>query len=174
VHTNDPARRRGRLASLAALSRPPKLVEQVERMNRPSPDAGIPQSMPEEHLDIARQGIEAYNRGDLEAIFELVTHDVEFVVPVGMANSGRYVGREGFEAMMGQWEEAWDEFRVEIEDLVEEGDAVVVSVSQFGRGRGSGIETQMGAAHLMRFRHGRLSRWRLCETREEALHHARI
>jgi uncharacterized protein len=130
--------------------------------------------VPTEHFDIARRGIEAYNRGDLDAIFELATDDVEFVVPDTMANSGRYVGRVGFQAMMGQWEEAWDEFRVEIEELVEEGDAVVVSVAQFGRGRGSGIETQMGAAHVMRFRDGLLARWRLCETREEALHQARI
>jgi uncharacterized protein len=134
---------------------------------------GILQPVAKEHLDIARRGIEAYNRGDLDAIFELVADDVEFVVPDTMANSGRYVGREGFQAMMGQWEEAWDEFRVKIEEVIEAGDAVVVSVAQFGRGRGSGIETRMGAAHLMRFRDGLLTRWRLCETREEALHEAR-
>lgn len=52
-----------------------------------------------------------------------------------MSNSGRYLGREGFQAMIGQWEEAWDEFRLEIEDVVEEGDAVVVSVAQYGRRR---------------------------------------
>lgn len=88
-----------------------------------------------------------------------------------MSNSGRSLGREGFQAMIGQWEEAWDEFRLEIEDVVEEGDAVVVSVAQYGRGRGSGIERQMGAAHLMRFRDGLLSAWRLCQTGAEAMHH---
>jgi ketosteroid isomerase-like protein len=129
--------------------------------------------VPDEPLDIARKGIEAYNRGDVDAVFELATDDVEFIVPDSMANSGTYVGREGFESMMGQWEEAWDEFRVEIVDLIQEGDAVVVSVSQYGRGRGSGIETRMGAAHLMRFRDGRLSRWRLCESLEEALQQIR-
>ena len=33
--------------------------------------------MPNEPLDVARKGIEAYNRGDLDAIFELATEDVE-------------------------------------------------------------------------------------------------
>jgi ketosteroid isomerase-like protein len=122
---------------------------------------------------MARTGIEAYNRGDIDALFDLVTDDVEFVVPDTMANSGRYVGREGFQSMMDQWEEAWDVFRVEVEDVLEEGDAVIVSVAQYGRGRGSGIETRMGAAHLMRFRGGRLSRWRLCESRDEALRQLR-
>jgi ketosteroid isomerase-like protein len=147
------------------------LDEQVEQ---PSRDEGILHPVPKEHLDIARRGIEAYNRGDLDAIFELVTDDVEFVVPDTMANSGRYVGREGLRAMRGQWEEAWEEFRIEIGELTEEGDDVVVSVVQHGRGRGSGIETTMAAAHLMRFRDGQLCGWRLCETRAEALRHARI
>jgi ketosteroid isomerase-like protein len=147
------------------------LDEQVER---PPRDEGILHPVPKEHLDIARRGIEAYNRGDLDAIFELVTDDAEFVVPDTMANSGRYVGREGFQAMMEQWQEAWDEFRIEIDELTEEGDGVVVSVVQHGRGRGSGIETKMQAAHLMRFRDGLLCTWRLCETREEAVRHALI
>jgi ketosteroid isomerase-like protein len=129
--------------------------------------------MPSQQLDIARQGIEAYNRGDLGALLELVGDDVEFVVPDTMANSGRYIGREGFQAMTGQWEEAWEEFRVEIVEMIEEGDAVIVSVAQYGRGRGSGIETQMRAAHLMRFGDGRLSEWRLCESVDEALRQIR-
>jgi ketosteroid isomerase-like protein len=125
--------------------------------------------MPSEQSDTARRGIEAFNRGDLDALFALVTDDVEFVVPDTLPNSGRYAGREGFGAMIGQWGEAWDEFRVEIEELTEDGDAVVVSVVQHGRGRGSGIDAQMRVVHLMRFRNGRLWRWRLCENREQAL-----
>jgi ketosteroid isomerase-like protein len=129
--------------------------------------------VPDESVDIARKGIEAYNRGDLDAIFELTTDDVRFVVPDSMANPGTYVGREGFESMMREWEEAWDEFRIEIVELLEEGDAVVASIAQYGRGRGSGIETQMGAAHLMRFRDGRLSGWHLFPSLDEALRHVR-
>jgi ketosteroid isomerase-like protein len=129
--------------------------------------------VPDESLDIARSGIEAYNRGDLDAIFELTTDDVEFVVSDSMANSGTYRGREGFESMMREWEEAWEEFRIEIEEMTQEGDVVVVSTAQYGRGRGSGIETQMQPAHLMWFRDGRLSRWRLCASTEEALRQLR-
>jgi ketosteroid isomerase-like protein len=87
--------------------------------------------VPSQQLDIARKGIEAYSRGDLGALLELVGGDVEFVVPDTMANSGRYIGR------------------------------------------GSGIETQMWAAHLMRFDDGRLSAWRLCEAAEEAVRQVR-
>ncbi len=119
------------------------------------------------------KGIEAYNRGDLGALLELVGDDVEFVVPDTWPNSGRYIGREGFQAMTRQWEEAWEEFRVEIVEMIEKRDAVIVSVHQYGRGRGSGIETQMWATHLMRFDEGRLSAWRLCESPEEAMRQVR-
>jgi hypothetical protein len=40
-------------------------------------------------LDIARKGMEAYQGGDVDAVFEVATDDV---------------GRAGFETMMRQWE----------------------------------------------------------------------
>jgi ketosteroid isomerase-like protein len=133
----------------------------------------ILEAVPDEPVDIARKGLEAYQRGDVDAVFEVATDDVEFIVPDSMANSGTYVGRAGFETMMRQWEEAWDEFQVEVVELLEEEDAVAVSVVQYGRGRGSGIETRMTAAYLMRFRDGRLSQWRLFPSLDEALRDVR-
>jgi uncharacterized protein len=129
-------------------------------------------AVPSERLDIARRGIEAYNRGDFQALVELIDEDVEAVVPDGIANAGTYHGVQGFQRMTRHWGEAWEEFRVEVEDLIEEGDAVIAPVTQHARGRESGIETQMSAVHLMRFRRGRMYRWRLCETLEEAERHA--
>ena len=128
--------------------------------------------MPSERLHIARRGIEAYNSGDFQAVVELLDEDIEAVVPDGMANAGTYYGHQGFRRMTKDWEEAWEEFRVDIEDLIEEGDAVIAPVMQRARGRGSGVETQMHAVHLMRFRRGRMYRWRLCETLDEAEQHA--
>ena len=128
--------------------------------------------MPSGQQDIAIRGIEAYNRGDLEALFELVTDDAEFVIPDGMANAGTYRGREGFESMIADWNEAWEVFRIEFDEPIEDGETVIVPITQYGRGRGSGVEIQMSGAHLLRFRGGLLHRWRLCESREEALRQA--
>jgi ketosteroid isomerase-like protein len=94
------------------------------------------------------------------------------VIPDGLGNAGTYRGREGFVRMIDGWHEAWEDFRIEIEDLVEEGDTVIVGITQHGRGRGSGIEVEMPGAHLMRFRDDRLHFWRLCGSREEALREA--
>ena len=124
-------------------------------------------------LDLAARTIEAYNRGDLAGMLALVTDDVVFVVPDGMANAGTYHGPEGVTRMIEAWNEAWGEFRVEIQDLIEDGDWVIMPVMQHGRGRGSGVEIQMQAAYLMRFRDGHLQHWMICESKDEAVHEAR-
>jgi ketosteroid isomerase-like protein len=124
-------------------------------------------------LDIARSSIDAYNSGDREALMALLADDVVCVVPDGLANAGTYLGPEGFTRMIESWNEAWEDFRIEIDDLIEEGDAVIVLVTQHGRGRGSGVEIQMPALYLMRFRDGLLHHWRMCQSRDEAVREAR-
>jgi ketosteroid isomerase-like protein len=126
-----------------------------------------------ERLDVVRRGIEAYNRGDRDALAEFVSEDMVAVVPDGMANAGVYHGVEGFRQMMASWDEAWEEPTIDVEELVEEGDALIAQVLQYGRGRGSGIETRMQAFYVLHVRDGRLCGWRWCQTREEAVRHAR-
>ncbi|MBA3261241.1 MAG: nuclear transport factor 2 family protein [Thermoleophilaceae bacterium] len=128
--------------------------------------------MPSERVDITKRGIDAYNAGDLEAVADFLHEDVVAVVSDGMANAGVYRGHEGFARMVSHWNDAWEDFRLEIVELIEEGDAVIVPVVQHGRGRGSGIETSMTAVHLLRFRGDRVAHWRLCVTLEEARDHA--
>jgi ketosteroid isomerase-like protein len=124
-----------------------------------------------ERLEMARRGIEAHNGGGFEALAALLHDDVVAVVPAGLPNEGVYRGPDGFAHMMAHWGEAWEDFRVEIEELTEEGDAVLAQVTQRGRGRGSGIETTMRAVHLIRFRDGRVLFWRLCADLAEARSH---
>jgi ketosteroid isomerase-like protein len=130
-------------------------------------------SVPASQLDLVRKAFAAYNRGDIDDLLELMAEDVVAVIPSGLPNDGIYHGRDGFLEMLGAWEEAWEEFRIEPIEFIEEGDAVIVPIRQFGRGRGSGIETEMELTQLMRVRSGRFVQWRLCWDRAEALAHAR-
>jgi ketosteroid isomerase-like protein len=95
------------------------------------------------------------------------------VVPDSMANSGVYEGREGFARMLAHWVEPWEELRVDVLELIEEGDAVFAPAVQHGRGRGSGVEISMRVVFLLRFRDDRMDFYRLCETLEEAREHIR-
>jgi ketosteroid isomerase-like protein len=129
--------------------------------------------VPSERVDIASRGFEAFNRGDLDAVGELLHDDVVAVVPDSLANSGVYEGRDGFARMLAHWVEPWEELRVDVLDLIEEGDAVLAPAVQHGRGRGSGVEISMRVVFLLRFRGDRMDFYRLCETLEEAREHIR-
>ncbi len=129
--------------------------------------------MPLTNLELARRGFEAVNSGDVEAILEFASDDIVADVPSGFANADAYRGRDEFRRMLEQWLEPWSEFRAEPLEFLEEGDAVIVSVHQYGTGRESGIEVDMTLAYLMRVRDGLLTGWRLCADTDEALALAR-
>ena len=129
--------------------------------------------VPPSDLDVVRRCFDAMNARDLETLVELVHEEIVADVPTGFANADSYRGREGFRRMAEQWLEPWREFRIEPLELVEEGDAVIVSVHQSGTGRESGIEVDMDLAYLVRVRDGMLAEWRLCVDAGEALELAR-
>jgi len=129
--------------------------------------------VPSQRVDIASRGFEAFNRGEFDAVGELLHEDVVAVVPDTMANSGVYEGHEGFARMLEHWVEPWEELRVDVLELIEEGDAVFAPAIQHGRGRGSGVEISMRVVFLLRFRDDRVEFYRLCENLEEARAHVR-
>jgi ketosteroid isomerase-like protein len=84
---------------------------------------------------LARRSIDAYNRGDVEALLEQLDEEIEVYTPPELPNAGTYRGHQGFLQWLGQWDEAWEEFRLEIERIDFVGDRCgVVTVRQFGRG----------------------------------------
>ncbi len=128
--------------------------------------------MTTEHLELARRAIDAYNGDDIPALLDLISEEVVATIAEQMANAGVYRGHDGFLHMLEDWGEAWEDFRLEAGEPFAAGDGVVIPVRQYGRGRGSGIETAMSTHHVAHFREGRMVRWHLCETREAALAHA--
>ena len=125
--------------------------------------------MASENVELARRGLEAINRGDLDAVMELVDAEVKAYIPTEMANEGTYRGSAEFRQMVEAWLEPWEEYRVEPHEFVERGDQIVVPLKQSARGRGSGVEVEMEAAFVLSARGGRLVAWRLYADPAEAL-----
>ena len=127
--------------------------------------------MGERNVDIARNAIEAYNRGDVDAVLAMTSEDIEVYSTRDMANAGRFHGHDGFVEWTSQWLEAWDEFAIvilEIEALDER--HVLAWVRQLGRGALSGIEIEMDAAQLFEIdADGKIVRFQLHTTRASAL-----
>ena len=131
--------------------------------------------MSERNVAIARSAIEAFNRGDVDAVLALAAPDVEVYAPPDSPNPGRYVGYEGYLRWSGQWLEAWETFTLDLLDIEAVDDRHVVAVvRQNGHGRLSGLEVTMAGAHLYEIdADGKIVRFQLYDERERALENVR-
>jgi ketosteroid isomerase-like protein len=127
--------------------------------------------MPERNVAIARSAIEAFNRGDVDAVLALAAPDVEVYAPPDSPNPGRYVGYDGYLRWSEQWLEAWETFTLDVLEIEAVDDRHVVAVvRQNGRGRLSGLEVTMAGAHLYEIdADGKIVRFQLYDERERAL-----
>jgi ketosteroid isomerase-like protein len=128
--------------------------------------------MAHERVDIIRRGHEGFSRGDLSWTKQFVAEDVEWR-PTGSfpGLEGVYRGPEALERWMATIRAEWEEFEVTLDEVVkEEGDTVVVVERLWGRGRESGVETEMRIYGVYRFNaEGRISQRLAFETADEAL-----
>jgi ketosteroid isomerase-like protein len=118
--------------------------------------------------------LEAWARGDTEAVMDALDPAVEIHSPQEVGNAGTFRGVAGYREWEGLWMEAWEEFQNEILGAEPVGQRhVVVDARQRGRGRGSGIEVDREVSLLCEIRDGRLVRFHIYSTHERALAVAR-
>src|SRR5207245_9510211 len=118
--------------------------------------------MSQENIEIAKRVIDAFNRRDVDAIFECVKPDVEWfpAMPVTFGG-GALRGREGIEAYVREVSDTWEEYRVVGQDFRNLADDQVLVLSRVeGRGAGSGglVDTAMG--QIFDFRECKIARVR--------------
>jgi ketosteroid isomerase-like protein len=99
--------------------------------------------MSQEAIDRIKRGYEAFNRGDLEAAVQDLHPDIEWRVALDLPDSPpdeTYRGHEGVMRFWQSWHGAFEGFSVEIEEIIDAGDAVVVVGGVHGRGAVSGAD----------------------------------
>jgi len=131
--------------------------------------------MSEENLQLARQGYEAWNRGDADWLLEHMTEDVEVEPLRGVGDFDKvYSGHEGWKRFWEGWREAWSTIEIRVERMEDMGDQGALALLTFeGVGRGSGVEVSMTVSHWLTFREGLVSAVRVltpeaAERRREA------
>jgi ketosteroid isomerase-like protein len=121
-------------------------------------------------VETVQTAIDAFNRGDLEAMLKLGYAD-EFVYDWSRSmgpNRGIYRGVEGFmEFINDQWS-TFESVTLEAHDFIPRGDYVVVPTTTHGRGR-QGVSVAARSAQLYTFDDGRLVRITLYPDRDQAL-----
>jgi ketosteroid isomerase-like protein len=125
--------------------------------------------MSRENVEIVRNGFEAWDRHDYEAAASHFSPDVEIDVTDRVLNPAIYSGLDGAMRFRDEIAETWDEFHVEIEDVVSAGHEVVVLVRSSGLGRASGAQVDSRAAWVAAVREQRITRLRLYRDRSQAL-----
>jgi uncharacterized protein len=80
-----------------------------------------------------------------------------------------YVGPEGVREFLTDWVSAWEDWRLEVRDLIDAGDDVVAIVHQSGRSKTTGLEVDMDFAQVWTIKDGKQTRMRMYADPDEAL-----
>ena len=126
--------------------------------------------MSQEWVDLVRLGFEAVQRGDLAVFDGMTTPDLVLVQPPEVPDAKTYEGPDAIAESMEDWPKQWEDFRMDLIEILDAGDEVAVSVTRHrGRGRESGIEMDFEVFYVQRGRDGKLARMEMFFKREQAL-----
>lgn len=112
--------------------------------------------MQSENIETVGRFIDAWNRRDLEAALE-ETHPQCEARPIEATETLR--GHDGLRTAFRDLFEAFEEFTMEPEDFVAQGDCVLVPLRQRGRGKESGLEIEERFFQLFAMRDGKVFRF---------------
>jgi hypothetical protein len=125
--------------------------------------------MSQENVETVRRMYDAYARGDLEVSLSCLDPAIEFSQPAGEPGGGTYHGRQGVIQAFTTWTGAWEDYRVEVEELTDLGEHVLATTHHYGRGKGSGIEVEQKIFQVWTLSNGMVVRARMYYNRASAL-----
>ena len=130
-------------------------------MSTNTPDAGV---------TVVRLYADAISRGDLDAALEVCHPAIEFSSMLAQLEGATYRGHAGVSRYFADVASAWEEWRVEIEDVLPAPDGrVVIVLRMHVRGRGGGVMLEQEVAHIWELEDGKLRRSTMYRDPDEAL-----
>jgi len=108
------------------------------------------------NVDTAQSAYEAFARGDLEALKEMMTEDTTWLTSDELPLGGETRGRDAVLGNFAQIPNYWTSFSVEPEEFIDAGEWVVVRGTQRAGNEGGSFESPF--AHLLRFADGKIAR----------------
>jgi ketosteroid isomerase-like protein len=116
-----------------------------------------------------RRALDAWHDGDLEALLALCHRGIRFRSLIGAVEGSKaHRGHEGVRSWWTEAEHAFDDRRMEVDEITTRGEWVVITGVGLGTGRASGAEVRWPFVGVARLADGLLSEWRLFADSEEA------
>jgi ketosteroid isomerase-like protein len=84
--------------------------------------------MSQENVELVRQGYEALAKGDFERLFVLFDPEIELDVSRRHIDPGIFHGHEGIREFRDAQRDVWSDQRIEPEEYIDAGDAIVVPI----------------------------------------------
>jgi ketosteroid isomerase-like protein len=125
--------------------------------------------MSQKNVKIVRAVFDAYFRGDMESVLRLVDPEIVVMQRSEMPDAMTRHGHAGVVEAIAVWPDQWDDYQLEIVQIVDAGDHVVVRTHQRGRGKGSGVNVEDEIWFVFGFRNGKVAEWRMFGAEREAL-----
>jgi ketosteroid isomerase-like protein len=114
--------------------------------------------MSRENVEIMRRAVEAFNHGGVEAMRDFYDPDVEYCEDPKFPEARVYRGRDSVVRQFQEFGAAFEEYRFDIEDLVDNGDQVIGVIHEHALGRTSGAKTDRRTGWITTLRAGRIVR----------------
>ena len=114
--------------------------------------------MSQENVEAFKRGLDAGNRGDVEALLEELDPEIEWHSALHALLGGEqtvFRGHDGVRAMIGDLYEAFGEIHIEISEIRDLGDRLVAIGRTRARGKASGAETETPLAMLAEVKNGK-------------------
>lgn len=116
--------------------------------------------MSDQNIDLVRDLYEAFGRGDIDTVLAGFDENIEWNESQGMPYGGQYHGPEAVaENVFGPITSDFDDFSVEPEKVVADGDLVVVLLTYKGTAKETGKELRMPAAHTWIVQDGKMAKF---------------
>ncbi len=122
-----------------------------------------------EQAAAVRQFTDAFNRRDFDSLLAAVDPDLELHEWPEAPGAQTFRGPDEARQAIESWFDAWEWMKVEVEDIVESGERVLVTLHQRAKGKGSAVEVEIRTPNVYTFRDGKLFRIQLFTEREAAL-----
>jgi ketosteroid isomerase-like protein len=124
----------------------------------------------DEGIELLHQGVDAFNRRDLDGCLALCDPDVEFISYLAQVEGGEpYRGHDGVRDWWERLLAVFPDFKVEVEQARDLGGRMFARWRTHGRGVQSDAPMEQTVWQVGEYRHGKAIEWRFFASEEEAL-----